>query len=112
PEWILAPKAGVGLPARNQYVLDLTNPAAFEHVRDAISDLVSRYDIDFIKWDHNRDLLEAVTRGTDPQRPAVHAQTLALYRLLDELGGRFPSLEIETCSAGGGRVDLGILERT
>src|SRR5690606_27053488 len=30
----------------------------------------------------------------------------------DELGDRFPSLEIETCSAGGGRVDLGILERT
>ena len=45
-------------------------------------------------------------------RAAVHAQTLALYRLLDELRARHPEVEIESCASGGGRVDLGILERT
>ena len=39
-------------------------------------------------------------------------QTLALYRLLDELRRRHPGVEIESCASGGGRVDLGILERT
>ena len=48
--------------------------------------------------------------GTD--RPAVHAQTLATYRLLDELRARHPDLEIESCSSGGARVDLGVLART
>ena len=48
--------------------------------------------------------------GTD--RAAVHAQTLAAYRLLDELRARHRDLEIESCSSGGARVDLGVLART
>ena len=42
----------------------------------------------------------------------MHAQTAALYRLLDELRARHPDVEIESCSSGGLRVDLAILERT
>ena len=42
----------------------------------------------------------------------MHAQTLATYRLLDELRARHPDLEIESCSSGGARVDLGVLART
>jgi len=42
----------------------------------------------------------------------VHAQTLATYALLDALLERHSGLEIESCASGGGRVDLGILERT
>ncbi|MBA2558511.1 MAG: alpha-galactosidase, partial [Propionibacteriales bacterium] len=60
-----------------------------------------------LKWDHNRDLIEA---GSG--RPGVHGQTLAVYRLLDELRVRHPDVEIESCSSGGARVDLGILLRT
>ena len=44
--------------------------------------------------------------------PGVHTQTLAVYRLLDELRRRHPGVEIESCASGGGRVDLGILART
>jgi alpha-galactosidase len=71
---------------------------------------VAEVDIAYIKWDHNRDLVDAgdATGGA----PGVHAQTLALYRLMDELRRRHPDLEIESCSSGGGRVDLEILERT
>src|SRR6185369_12070939 len=39
-------------------------------------------------------------------------QTLAVYRLIDLLRARHPGLEVESCASGGGRVDLGILERT
>ena len=42
----------------------------------------------------------------------VHEQTLAFYRLLRELREAHPHLEIESCSSGGGRVDLGVLELT
>ncbi len=50
--------------------------------------------------------------GHGVDRPAVGAQTRATYRLLDELRLRHPRLEIESCSSGGARVDLGILART
>ena len=113
PEWVLGPVDGPPLPSRQQHVLDLANPRAFAAVLESMSGLVAEYGIDFIKWDHNRDLHEAVRsddRGAD--RPAVGEQTRATYRLLDELRRRHPSLEIESCSSGGARVDLGVLART
>ncbi|MGH1549718.1 alpha-galactosidase [Leifsonia poae] len=111
PEWVLGPRE-LGAAARDQYVLDLTRPDAYEHVLGQISAIVEEYAVDYIKWDHNRDLSEAVSGYAGIDRPAVHEQTLALYRMLDTLRKRHPHLEIETCSGGGGRVDLGILQRT
>jgi alpha-galactosidase len=109
PEWVLGVPGEPGPPSRNQYVVDLTNPEAWTYLLTSIDSLVARYGIDYIKWDHNRDLHEAVDHTG---RPVVHNQTLALYRLIDELKRRHPALEIESCASGGGRVDLGILART
>ncbi len=92
---------------RNQYVLDLANQHAYNHVFSQIDALVSSLGIDFIKWDHNRDLVESMHGG----RPGVHAQTLAVYRMFSELKARHKDLEIESCSSGGARTDLGIIAR-
>jgi alpha-galactosidase len=108
PEWVLQAPGRLPPPWRHQQVLDLAEPAAYAHVRDRIDALLREYEIAFLKWDHNRDLVEAGHAG----RPAVHAQTLAAYRLLDELRALHPRLEIESCSSGGARVDFGILART
>ncbi|HSO64870.1 MAG TPA: alpha-galactosidase [Ornithinibacter sp.] len=113
PDWVLGPVAGVPAASRRQHVLDLANPDAFDHVLTSMSGIVGEYGVDFVKWDHNRDLHEAVrTDATGVDRAAVHAQTLAAYRLFDELRRRHPGLEIESCSSGGARVDLGVLART
>ncbi|MDI6099315.1 alpha-galactosidase [Actinoplanes sp. NEAU-A12] len=110
PDWMMA--AGDRLPpaARSQQVLDLHNPAAYAHVRDRLDALLREHDIAYLKWDHNRDLVDAGHPATG--RAGVHDQTLAVYRLLDELRAAHPGVEIESCSSGGGRVDLEILART
>lgn len=111
PEWILQPDGPrLPIPARYQQVLDLANPDAWQHLLRQMDALITEYKLDYLKWDHNRDLVEpgSPTRGG----AAVHAQTLAAYGLMDELRARHPGLEIESCSSGGGRVDLAILERT
>jgi alpha-galactosidase len=89
-------------------VLDLAEPAAWEHLLEALDALLTENAIDYLKWDQNRDQLELGHDG----RPATSAQTHAAYRLLDELRRRHPEVEIESCSSGGARVDLGILART
>jgi alpha-galactosidase len=82
-------------------------------VEAQINALVDELGIDFIKWDHNRDLTEAVrSDARGPDRPAVHAQTTAFYALVDRLRERHATLEIESCASGGARVDLGVLART
>ena len=109
PDWILSPAGVLPLAWRHQHVLDIANPEVFSYLLEQMSTLISRVGIDFIKWDHNRDLFEAV-HGTE-RAPAVHEQTMSLYSLLDALLQRHPALEIETCASGGGRIDLGILRR-
>ncbi len=106
PDWILRAHDRIPLEGRHQLVLDLTNPAAYEYVLGAIDKILSENEIDYIKWDHNRFLLEPASMG----RPAVHKQTLAIYRLFGELKKRHPRLEIESCASGGGRIDLGMAQ--
>ncbi|WP_203919460.1 alpha-galactosidase [Rugosimonospora africana] len=108
PEWLFSVGGRVGYSSRYQHVLDLTHPGAYAHIRDALLALLDEYDIAYLKWDHNRTLVEA---GHAPEgRPAIHGQTLAVYRLMDELRAAHAGLEIESCASGSGRVDLGILE--
>ena len=108
PDWISRPGARTSLEWRQQQVLDLVNPEAFAHVLGRLDALLAEHDIAYLKWDQNRDQLELGHDG----RASTHAQTLAAYRLLDELRRRHPGVEIESCSSGGGRVDLGIIQRT
>ena len=108
PDWILAAGGRLPLGRRNQQVLDLANPAAYEYVRSRLDSLLSAHRIDVLKWDHNRDLIDAGHEG----RPGVRLQTQAAYRLIDHLLHTHPGLEIESSSSGGARVDLGMVERT
>ncbi|MET3806294.1 alpha-galactosidase [Nakamurella sp. UYEF19] len=108
PDWLLAPPGVIPAQARQQQVLDVANSSARQYLFAKIDGLVKEYGISFLKWDHNRDLVNPMHQG----RPGAHAQTLAVYRLMDDLKAANPSLEIESCASGGARVDLGILART
>ncbi len=116
PDWIVGPSAlahkdggrlpaGMAQPARHRP----GQPGGVAvHLRPRSMPCCGENNISYLKWDQNRDLLEHGHAG----RPSVHEQTLAAYRLFDELRAAHPGVEIESCSSGGGRVDLGILERT
>jgi alpha-galactosidase len=110
PEWMLQVPGRLPRAARHQQVLDLAQPGAYATILERLDALLTEYPIAYLKWDHNRDLVDP---GHGAQGVAgVHGQTLAVYRLLDELRALHPGVEIESCSSGGGRVDLEILERT
>ena len=108
-EWLMQLDDRLPLEGRFQQVLNLSIPGAFEHVLGQMSAILEEYPVAYVKWDHNRDLNDA---GTAPGgRPAVAAQTRAFYALLDELRRRFPHVEFESCSSGGSRIDLEVMER-
>ncbi len=99
PDWALGPKDQT--LGRHQMVLNLALPAVQDHLFEALDALLAEYPIDYLKWDHNRLL---------PVSDA--AQTHAVYALLARLRVAHPSVEIESCASGGGRIDAGILAHT
>jgi alpha-galactosidase len=109
PDWILSTKPNQDVGFRNQLVLDLTRQEVFDYLFERLDSLLSEYNIAYIKWDMNRDINQP---GDQYGKPAIHQQTLALYRLLDAVKTAHPKVEIESCSSGGGRADYGVLQHT
>jgi alpha-galactosidase len=110
PDWILSAGNRVPLLHRNQLVLDLSREEVRAHLFAAIDAVLSENAVDAVKWDHNRDLLEAgsaLAHGA----AAVHRQALGHHALLDALREAHPTIEWESCASGGGRIDLSVLER-
>jgi alpha-galactosidase len=106
PEWILHEGERVPPLWRHQLVLDIGHEGAFSHVLEQTSAVLAAHNIAYIKWDHNRVLVDAGHLG----HAGVHRQTQAIYRLFAELKKRHPGLEIESCASGGARIDLGVID--
>jgi alpha-galactosidase len=106
PEWALAISGRPQITARNQLVLDMRRQDVHDYLFDCIARLLSDLPIGYLKWDHNRELIAAGDRA------AFHAQIRGTYALLARLRKAFPSVEIEACAAGGGRIDAGIIRHT
>jgi len=114
PDWVLNFPARPRSEARYQLVLNLARPDVREYVENFLDKLLTENDIAFLKWDYNRNWSEP---GWD-QLPADEQQRVYvefirnLYAILADLRKKHPKIEIESCSGGGGRVDLGILRYT
>jgi alpha-galactosidase len=108
PDWVLHAPDYEPVLARHQLVLDLTNDAAYAHVLGQLDALLRNHRIAFVKWDMNRPLIHATSADG---AAGAHRQTMAFYRLVDELRASHPHVEFESCASGGGRIDHGVLQR-
>jgi alpha-galactosidase len=114
PDWVLNFPGRPRSEARNQLVLNLARQDVRDFVLGFLDKLLNENDIAFLKWDYNRNWSEP---GWDQLPPAEQKEVYVafirnLYWVLGELKKRHPKVEIESCSGGGGRVDLGILQYT
>jgi alpha-galactosidase len=106
PDWVLQIEGVEQVPFRTQYVLDIARAEVADYLFERIDTILSDHDISYIKWDMNRDLSHPC--GMDGQAKSC-AQVHALYALLDRLRSAHPKVEIESCSSGGARADMGVL---
>ena len=95
-------------------MLNLARQDVRDHLFHVLDDLLTRNDIAFLKWDYNRNWSEPGWSEQKPedQQKVYVAYVQNLYWILQHLRERHPKLEIESCSGGGGRVDLGIMRLT
>ncbi len=112
PDWVLNFPGRPQTQGRNQLVLNLARPDVRAYVFSVLDKLLTENDIAFLKWDYNRN-------WSEPGWPAVPVEeqknvyvdfTRNFYGILADLRKKHPKVEIESCSGGGSRIDLGVLQ--
>ncbi len=104
PDWIYHFKTRVSDTSRGQYVLDMTKTEVKDFVYNMLDNLLSSYDIDYIKWDANRPISQ-----TSTERDIWYKHIVAVYDIVKNLKKKHPNVLFEACASGGGRIDYGIL---
>ncbi len=114
PDWVLNFPGRPRTEQRNQMVLNLARKDVRDYVYGFLDDILAHNQIAFLKWDYNRNWSEPgwPTVAPDEQKQVYVEYTRNLYSILADLRKKYPNVEIESCSGGGGRVDLGILGHT
>ncbi|WP_306190763.1 alpha-galactosidase [Streptomyces sp. MK5] len=113
PDWVLHVPGRERTEMRNQLVLNFARRDVADWAHHWLTRLVADHGIDFLKWDMNRAFGEAGWPEESDGNDRLWTRYVAnLYDVVDRLRADHPHLRIETCSGGGGRVDLGILSRT
>lgn len=104
PDWIYHYETRESDTSRGQYVLNMTKKEVQDFVYNMLDDLLSTYDISYIKWDANRPISQASV-----EKDIWYKHIQAVYDIVKELKKKHPDVLFEACASGGGRVDYGIL---
>jgi len=111
PEWAIQIIGRDMTQAREQYVLDFSNPEVREHIYGCMRAVLDSAHVEYVKWDMNRALSEvgSTTLPRKRQRELWHRYVLGVYEVMDRLTTDYPHLLLENCSSGGARFDPGML---
>ncbi len=111
PDWIIHTKGREGSQTRNQYTLDLSRKDVCDYIINAVSSILKKANIEYVKWDMNRYMTEvgSALLPAEKQGEVMHRYMLGLYYVLESITQSFPNVLFEGCASGGGRFDPGIL---
>ena len=103
PDWAVKAEERTPVEIRHQLVLDLSRDDVCEYIINAVSNILSSANIEYVKWDMNRQITDMPYPGYN------HKYTLGYYKVMSAITSAFPDVLFEGCSAGGGRFDAGVL---
>ncbi|VIW35522.1 alpha-galactosidase [Streptococcus pneumoniae] len=110
PDWAIQVPDYEHTYSRNQLVLNLANPQVVEYLKSVLDQLLSYHEIDYIKWDMNRNITKLGNGLTYLEtQMQSHQYMLGLYELVSYLTEKHSHILFESCSGGGGRNDLGMI---
>ena len=115
PDWVInfPGRPRTATSDRNALMLNLARDDVKEYLFNVFDKLLRENDIKIVKIDMNRHISEPGW----PDVPVAEQKQIWVkyvtnfYEFIDRLRANHPSVEIETCQGGGGRVDLGIFRR-
>lgn len=110
PDWAIQVPGYEHTYSRNQLVLDFSNREVVDYIKQVLDDLLGNHEIDYIKWDMNRNITKLGNGKTYLEtKMQSHAYILGLYEVVSYLTEKYDQVLFESCSGGGGRNDLGMM---
>ena len=111
------PDFAIGVPdrdrckSRRQYMLDLTRKEVRDYIVDSVNKVISENEIDYVKWDYNRNVTDTYSLGLprEKQKEFAHRYALGLYDICERIVNANPDIIFEGCAGGGARFDPAML---
>ncbi|MFC4778798.1 alpha-galactosidase [Paenibacillus sp. GCM10023252] len=112
PDWVYHYPTRERSMMRTQCVLNLARPDVREYLFNCLDKLLTDNRIRFVKWDMNRGFSEPgyPDASAEEHREIWTRHVQGLYEMVRQLKENHPEVIFQSCSGGGGRVDLGILQ--
>jgi len=111
PDWVIKQPKRDEYYFRNQLVLDLSNPEVQDFVFGVVDGLFTKNpELAYIKWDCNAVIYNAYSAHLDHQSHLYIEYVRGLYKVLERIRAKYPTVPMMLCSGGGGRVDYGALQ--
>lgn len=111
PDWVIKQPKREEYYFRNQLVLDLSNPKVQDFVFGVVNDLFTQNpDLAYIKWDCNAVIYNAYSATLGNQDHFYIEYMRGLYKVLERIRSKYPTVPMMLCSGGGGRVDYAALK--
>ena len=115
PDWVIKQPARPEHYMRNQLPLDLSNPEVQDFVYGILDKLFTENpNIAYIKWDCNATTYNAYSpylEKTKQKQSQLYVDYVrGLYKVLEKLRAKYPTVPMMLCSGGGGRVDYEALK--
>ena len=95
----------------SRYLLDFRNPEVAHYLDRVVDRVVHDFAVGYFKFDYNVDSLQGTDLNADSPGQGLLEHNRALLAWLEGLLKRYPTLVIENCGSGGGRMDYAMLSR-
>ncbi|MBQ8374243.1 MAG: alpha-galactosidase [Clostridia bacterium] len=83
-----------------EYFLDFSNEDARNYILKVVSELIKKYNIEFIKFDFNK------TIAYDPTLQGFYRYHQGYGKFISDLKKAFPDIYLSNCASGGQRLNL------
>ena len=111
PDWVIKQPKRDEYYFRNQLVLDLSNSDVQNFVYGIIDSLfIKNPGLAYIKWDCNAVIYNAYSAHLKNQSHLYIDYVRGLYKVLERVRAKYPTVPMMLCSGGGGRVDYAALQ--
>ncbi|MDT3405385.1 alpha-galactosidase [Mucilaginibacter terrae] len=112
PDWVVKQPKRDEYYFRNQLALDLSNPKVQDFVYHIVDSLfIKAPSLAYIKWDCNAVIYNAYSVYLKSEQSNFYVEYVrGLYKVLQKIRAKYPTVPIMLCSGGGGRVDYGALQ--